>query len=162
MRCVLVALCLALVCPTPRTQPTCVGPQQVSFVSYGESCSFFLQDATLSGAYDPASCTMTLTQTLSSTCCNTFPTNQFLLFGLSPAPGTPLPGLAPGCSLLVQPLFFAGQPAPLTSTTGTWDFVLPAVPFPVVLYVQGLNQYFTTVSFSNDFQTTNGLEITIS
>ena len=156
----LVAVSIALICMTQPATAQCLGPNQVGFRTYGEPCSFFLQEATLTGSYERSTCTMTLTQSVSNTCCNTYPTTQFLLLGFEPRdPGIAVPWLPPGCTLALRPIVHLAQPANLG---GTWAFTLPSLPFPAVLYAQGLNQYFTTVNFSHDFQTTNGLEITFS
>lgn len=133
--------------------------QSAVFTPYGASCDFFGQPAALSGSFDPTTSTMTLKQSWSPTCCNTFLATQFLLLGARPLiPGVRHPLLVPGCVLLVEPAAFLSQPR----GNGLWVFRVPRLPVAITVYTQGINDYFTTISFSHDLQSTNGLQIDLS
>jgi len=45
---------------------------------------------------------------------------------------------------------------------GKIQLPIPNVSSKFTVYGQGLNDYFTTIGFSHDFQTTQGLQIDIS
>ncbi|MEM7201140.1 MAG: hypothetical protein AAF628_12780 [Planctomycetota bacterium] len=137
----------------------CTGPGQVTITEYGNTCTFFGQDAQLSGRYDRTTCTLTLLQESSPTCCNTFLAAQVLLLGLNPiVPGAADPRLIPGCTLSVLPDVALVQ---VRGAGGQWSFRLPTVPVAINVSMQGLNDYFTTIGFSHDLQTTNGLTVSL-
>lgn len=150
--CALVALAI------PATAQ-CQGPKSVRISAYGKTCAFFNQHATLKGAYDPRTCTLTLTLTKARTCCNTFPRTQALLFGTKAiVPGRPHPLLLPTCLLSLEIVASDAQPV---SAGGVWRFRIPPVPVAATVYVQGLNHYFTTIGFRHDLQTSNALRIDV-
>ncbi len=130
-------------------------PAGASFNKYGATCTFFGQAGVLDGKYDPASCTLRLQFSASTTCCNTFPAAQALLIGAQPVtPGVPHPALVRGCELAVLPLVtvvVAGHSQP-------FDLRVPAIG-TATIYAQGVTDYFTTIGFSHDYQTTQGLQI---
>lgn len=137
----------------------CQGPKSVRIKAYGKTCAFFNQHATLKGAYDSRTCTLTLALTKARTCCNTFPRTQLLLFGTKPIiPGQPHPLLLPTCVLSLEIVAADAQPA---SAGGVWRFRLPPVPVAATVYVQGVNHYFTTIGFRHDLQSSNALQIDI-
>lgn len=159
MRSSLVLVTLLGVFTAAPVPAQCNGPTQAQITSYGSTCDFFGQPATLQGHYDATSCTLTLQLSTARTCCNTFPQTQLLLLGTQPiVPGLPHPLLVSGCLLSVQPLSFLMQPA---SAGGTWSFVLPPLP-PLTFFVQGLDDYFTTIGLSHDLQSSNALRIDLS
>jgi len=138
----------------PRAQ--CAGPT-VSITSYGQTCEFFAQPSLLQGKYDPSTCLLTLSLSPVKTCCNTFARNHILLIGLRPIePGRPHELLVNGCLLSVLPDIALAQPV---SSGGVWQFRLPAVSVPLQVNFQGLTDYFTTIGFSSDFQTSNALRV---
>ncbi len=146
---------------TPNTASAqCPGPNSATFSPYGATCAFFGQDSFLSGAYDATTCTMTLTHTSSLVCCNTFLVTNVILIGAQPiTPGLPIPGfLVPGCEVAVVP-FSDFQSTPAQTLV---EFPVPASAIGLTLYFQGVNVYFTTIGFTNDFQTSNGLSATFS
>jgi hypothetical protein len=139
----------------------CVGPNSVAFTDYGRTCDFFGQPANLNGVYDQAICTLFLRHSLSQTCCNTFPVGQVLMLGVRPVvPGIRDPLLVPGCVLSVVPEVVLIAPF-MGGVGNEWRFRLPRVSVPVTLFAQGINLYFTTIGFTRDFQTTNGVRIDI-
>lgn len=143
-------------------QSTCNGPSAVGLSAYGATCTFFGSPATLGGSYDQQTCTLTLRLSSPQTCCNTFLRDQAILIGASPIiPGLPSPILLPGCEFAVNPFVVLppqGGPGPLQ---GQWQLRLPTTPIAFSVYAQGVNQFFTTIGFSNDFQLSNGLQIDI-
>jgi len=148
------AALLLLASPLPSQ---CQGPKSVKISSYGQTCQFFSHHATLTGRYDARICTLTLTLSKATTCCNTFLSMQMLMIGtVSIVPGVPLPFSVRSCVLSLQPIMIFAQPA---SAGGVWNVPLPPVPGPVTLYLQGVNDYFTTIGLSHDFQTSNGMRI---
>lgn len=139
---------------------TCNGPSSVFFANSGATCDFFGQPATMSGNYDVRTCTLTLTQSIPTTCCNTIPTMTFLLIGATQLlPGVTSSVLVPGCEIGVIP--FAVVPGPAIGTSQSVDFVLPAPMTPFTIHAQGINQFFTTIGGSTDLQSTDVLSVTI-
>lgn len=131
-------------------------PAGIAVQNYGTTCEFFTQASQISGSYDPTNGRLTVDHAPSQTCCNTYPIDRFLLIGVVPWSGTPLPPpFAPGCEVLTVP--FATL---YSSTNDPWMLSMPNLPAGVKLYVQGVNRYFTTIGFSHDYQTTDGLELT--
>jgi hypothetical protein len=133
---------------------------RVSFGKFGTTCAFFNQHATLGASYDQTNCQATLTIGSATTCCNTFLSGQFLILGATKVdPGVPHPLLVRGCLLSV----FPDVVLPLPRTAGgKVQLPIPKFPVKVTVYAQGLNDYFTTIGLTHDFQTTQGLQIDIS
>ena len=133
-------------------------PAGIAFQNYGPTCSFFLQDATIAGSYDASTGDLTIEVDPAATCCNTYLSGEYLLIGVAPLTGLPAlpPPFAPGCEILVWPfatLFSQGdQP---------WTFRMPPFPPGMKLYMQGVARYFTTIGFTDDLQTTDGLDLTV-
>ena len=68
----------------------------------------------------------------------------------------PMPLGGPGCFLLAQPdlvLVFPGSAGAA--------FTAPIPVIDVTLFVQGVNHYFTTIGFTNDYNWSNGLKVDI-
>jgi len=80
------------------------------------------------------------------------------MLGVQPIdPGLPHPLLVPGCLLSVDPVFVL----PLARASAPqWQIVLPRLP-AVNLFAQAVNDYFTTIGMTHDFQTTPGLRIEV-
>ncbi len=130
----------------------------VAIGSYGNTCPFFLQDATLSAAFNTSTCTLDVDLSVSQTCCNTFPNGQILIIGTAPIiPGIHVVPLLPSCELAVVPLVQLP-----TSVGNGWSFFIPAVPVTATFYLQGVNTYFTTIGFTTDYQSSNGLKLDLS
>jgi hypothetical protein len=141
--------------PHPHPEAQC---NSVGFSPYGTSCAFFGQPATITGAWDPTRCTLSLTVTGARTCCNTFPFAYVLLLGAMPIdPGLPHPILLPGCLLAVVPDVVLAQPVAAGSM---FQFTLPPLP-RTTLFVQGAVDYFTSIGQTHDFQTTDAVKIGI-
>ncbi|MEZ6194713.1 MAG: hypothetical protein R3F20_03140 [Planctomycetota bacterium] len=130
----------------------------MGFTPYGTGCSFLFSAPALGGTFDPASCTATLNFGFSPSCCNTFLASRYLIVGNS-ATQTTIP-ISPGCTLLAAPDLIL-ELGPVFS-----DQI--AIPIPswmppgLTFYLQGANLYFTTIGFSYDLETTNGLLVTTS
>lgn len=151
-----IGACAALLALPQAVEAQCKGPKSVKITSYGRTCLFFNQPGTLSGSYDPKTCTLTLTLTKARTCCNTFPRTQLLLIGTIPIiPGVQHPILVRGCVLSLLPVILLSQPA----SQGPWKLLLPPVKTPFTVYAQGVNDYFTTIGFTHDYQSSNGLRL---
>ncbi|MCB9920176.1 MAG: hypothetical protein H6832_17375 [Planctomycetes bacterium] len=132
---------------------------KLTFRTYGQTCAFFNQAATLSPAYDGSTCVMTLTLGRSQTCCNTFLTGQFLFLSTRPiSPGIQDPLLVPGCLLSVVPDFVLPLPQ---SSGGIVKLPIPPTLVNLTFYAQGLNDYLTTIGLTHDYQTSQGLSIAI-
>ncbi|MFQ5505915.1 MAG: hypothetical protein ACE5F1_14140 [Planctomycetota bacterium] len=149
----------ALLALTSTLDAQCKGPRSVKITSYGKTCLFFNQPGALSGSYDSTSCTLTLTLTKARTCCNTFPSSQLLMLGVIPiSPGIQHPLLVRGCVLSLLPVVILSQPA----SRGPWRIPLPPVTAPITIYVQGVNDYFTTIGLTHDYQSSNALRLVLS
>lgn len=134
-------------CPSVRITP------------YGVTCPFFGQHATLTGSYDSGSCLLSLSLTRSATCCNTFARLQVLVFGVAGFdPGFRHPLLVPGCLLSVSSDVLISL-AP--TSVGQLQLTVPRVPAPISVFVQGINDYFTTIGLTHDFQTSDALRLDI-
>lgn len=130
----------------------------VSFSSYGAACSASgAPDSTLTGGFDGTNtCHVAVKFDVPGFCCNVFVNAQLLVIGTSPA-NIPAPG---GCKLLVTPTVIL----PLTPTTGTTVIEGDIPPSPALVgsvYLQGIVGRFTTISFSQDYDFTAGLQILI-
>ena len=131
-------------------------PAGIGVQSYGPTCEFFGQASSISASYDPTNGMLTVDHPPAQTCCNTFPVDRFLLIGVARLTGAVLPPpFAPGCEVLTIP--FATFYSP---TNDPWTLSMPNLPPGTRLYAQGVNRYFTTIGFSHDYQTTDGLELT--
>jgi len=140
--------------------PTTAQCARVSFSKYGTTCNFFNQGATLGATYDTTSCVATFTIGASATCCNTFLSSQMLILSATKIdPGLAHPLLVKGCLLSVFPDIVFVLPR---TAGGKIQLPIPNVSSKFTVYGQGLNDYFTTIGFSHDFQTTQGLQIDIS
>ncbi len=158
MRQVVLASCLALHVLIGSAASQCVGPS-VTIETYGQTCAFFGQPANLSASYDPSACMLSLQLSRSQTCCNTFLSAQALLIGLRPFdPGIRSPVLVPGCVLSLFPDIVLVQPP---AAGGVWNLVLPPVGVPLDLYFQGVNDYFTTIGFTHDFQASDAVRVSL-
>jgi hypothetical protein len=126
-----------------------------SFQQYGIGCNtVFGVLPTLSGTFNPANCSVTITLTGFGGCCNTFLVSRLLAFGVNAA-NVPLPTLGPGCVLLVEPAVVLEFP---NSAGNSFTFVLPPfTPTALTLFAQGANHYFTTIGLSDDYELSNGL-----
>jgi hypothetical protein len=136
-----------------------VGPCPYSpvILSYGQGCNTaFPTPASLSGSFDPLSCSLTLTPTTFPGCCNTYLVERVLLLGLT-SDGTSVPAY-PSCTLYVVPDLAI---IPFSFNTTSLTFSLPPGLPPVTIYAQAGFVYFTTIGFNYDLALTNGLAITI-
>lgn len=133
--------------------------QSVGFRAYGVTCDYFRQPATLAARFDARTMDVTFRLTSSTTCCNTHLGNQFLLVGVQALrPGIASPRLVPGCELAVVPV----ATLPRQNRDGTWTIRVPRLlNVGTEFYFQGVNQYFTTVTRTVDFQLSNGLAMRI-
>lgn len=130
----------------------------INFTSYGAGCNaVFGVVPSLVGSFDAANCALTLTINDFPGCCNTYLVQRSLAFGFLPA-NTPLPWIAPGCTLLAQPDLLYSFPS---SAGNTFTFPLPPGLPALTIFAQGADQYFTTIGLSTDFALTNGLAISI-
>jgi hypothetical protein len=147
----LVALCA---CGDLRAQCTITS---VTFASYGTACNtVFGVPPALSGTWDPNACSVRLTLTGFTGCCNTFLQQRLLALGQQSA-NIPVPSVGPTCYLLVIPDLILTFPASQT----TFDFVLPPGLPPSTIYAQGANVYFTTIGFTLDAELSNGLAVSV-
>jgi len=67
--------------------------------------------------------------------------------------------LVSGCLLSVVPDLVLPLPA---SAGGVLHLKVPAFPAKVTVYFQGLNDYFTTIGLTHDYQTSQGLQMDVS
>lgn len=156
---ILGALVAGLIGTTAAAQ--CGNVSAVSFTPYGQGCSVVTPAApTLTGVYDPNACTVTLTLSAPPTCCNVFLQTQVLAIGLAPA-NLAIPGLNPGCNLLLDPaqIFLVQQGPPPGG--GTFSVTIPpgSTLAGLTVYAQGMNVYFTTIGFTTDFELSQGLQV---
>jgi hypothetical protein len=153
-------LILASTCLLAVLAPAQCTVANVAFTAYGAGCNtvFAGTPPALSGQWDPTSCTLSVTLSGFSGCCNTFLQQRILWAGLAPAQ-QPLPFIGPGCTLLAQPDVIAMFP---TAAGNTFSFTLPPGFPAVTFYMQGANQYFTTIGLTTDFELSQGLQIDVS
>lgn len=144
------AIALAFAVPA-RTGVPC---PQVSTGTYGAGCATQFDVPEYKASFDPANCTLTLGFSGFPGCCNTFLTARIVLLGTQAA-NIPVPGVGPGCTLLVDPTIVAVIP-PVDGVT----FNVPPLPpgISVQVFSQYLNQY-TTFGVQQDFNMSNGVAI---
>ncbi len=154
-----VCLLFAVLVVTPLRAPAQCTVMSVAFTPYGTGCNpvFATQTPMLSGRWDPQTCSVTLTITAFSGCCNTYLRDRLFVLGAQQT-RVPLPFLGIGCTLWASPDIVI----PLTSSAGAslTLAVPPGLP-PGSIYGQGLVHYFTTIGFSDDFALTQGLDLAI-
>lgn len=154
MRCFLLSTLVVLGILVPPASAQC---PRVSFAKYGTTCAFFNQHAVLDARFDAQTCTAVLTLGSSRTCCNTFLSLQALFVSLTKIdPGIRHPLLINGCLLSVVPDLVFVAPR---SAGGVFLLPMAGLPAKITFYAQGLNDYFTTIGFSHDYQTSQGLQI---
>lgn len=151
----LLTVAMTAMSPSLHAQCTVNG---INFTSYGSGCNaVFGVVPSLVGSFDAANCSLTLTINDFPGCCNTYLVQRSLAFGLLPT-NTPLPWIAPGCTLFVQPDLLYTFPS---SAGNTFTFPIPPGLPALTVYAQGADQYFTTIGLTTDFALTNGLAISI-
>ncbi len=128
---------------------------QVTASPYGFGCAPFFDVPVLKAGVDPSACTLTFSLSGISGCCNTYLWNRILILGASPAQ-IAVPPFVSGCMLLASPDVLLVFPA---SAGNTFTSPIPALALTV--YVQGVNDYFTTFGFTHDYNWSNGLKIDI-
>ncbi|HEX5052461.1 MAG TPA: hypothetical protein VFZ65_11855 [Planctomycetota bacterium] len=130
----------------------------VSVQTYGQGCnSVFLNLPTMGAGIDVPSCTLQVTVSAFSGCCNTFLVGSLLALG-DQATSIPVPDLGPNCMLLVDPAIVLFQP---NSAGSSFVLSLPPVLPPLTVFAQGAALYFTTIGFSYDFALTAGAQLTL-
>jgi hypothetical protein len=130
----------------------------VSTQTYGLGCGqVFSLPPAISAQLDPVACSLGIRVQAFAGCCNTFLRNRILALGIAQA-NLPLPQIAIGCTLLVNPDVMLWQ----SNTMGD-TFVLPIPPglTSFTFHGQGAGHYFTTIGLSNDLMLTGGLTMTM-
>jgi hypothetical protein len=130
----------------------------VSTQNYGNPCGqVFSVPPSISAQLDPVACSLGIRVVAYAGCCNTYLRDRILALGLSQA-NQPLPQIAFGCTLLVNPITLLWQPVSMGDT-----FTLPIPPglTPFTFHAQGAPHYFTTIGLTNDLMLTDGLTLTL-
>jgi hypothetical protein len=143
---------------TPAAVAQCPFATVVS-QAYGSGCNpVFGTNPALAVTLNPASCTVDITVSAFSGCCNTFLSGRVLCLGVVPV-SVPLPNFGVGCTLLAQPDFLLLQP---TASGATFVLPLPAAGIPpLTFFAQGGALYFTTIGLSTDLAFTDGAQVTL-
>lgn len=129
------------------------------FASYGSSCGPGFEPTTLTGVYSPVNCTVDLSLNTPAFGFNVFLEARMLVLGLQ-ADATPLPipgQTTQGCFSWVKPDVILFQPPP----DDTFTFPVPAAAVGLTVLAQGANIWFDTFGFTNTFQVTHGLSISV-
>jgi len=130
----------------------------VALQNYGLGCGFvFSMPPSITAQLDPVTCTLGIRVTAFAGCCNSFLRDRLLVLGLTPA-NVPLPQVALGCTLLVNPITFVWQ---AVSAGDTFHLALPPGLGGFTFHAQGAAHYFTTIGLSDDLMLTDGLTLTL-
>jgi hypothetical protein len=128
----------------------------VAISNYGFGCATQFDVPELAVGHDPSACTLTFKLSGFQGCCNTYLWNRIFIFGTSPV-SVPVPPFAAGCVLLASPDLILVLP---NSFGNSFTVQLPAI-LDVTVYAQGVNDYFTTLGLSHDYNWSQGVKIDI-
>lgn len=130
----------------------------VSTQTYGLGCGqVFSVPPSISAQLDPVACSLGIRVQAFAGCCNTFLRNRILALGITQA-NQPLPQIAIGCTLLVNPDVMLWQS---TAMGDTFVLAIPPGLTSFTFHGQGAGHYFTTIGLTNDLMLTGGLTMTL-